>query len=53
MPIIKDDLTPVSGLKFTDQLAASWSSQPDVVPNPAIQFGEPSIHHTRIPTSAA
>ena len=50
--IIKDDLTPVSGFKFSDQLAASRSPQPGVVLDPAIQFGKPSIHHTRIPTSA-
>ena len=53
VPIIKDDLTPVSGLKFTDQLAASRSPQPGVVLDPTVQFGKPSIHHTRIPTSAA
>ena len=48
------DLIPDSGLKFTDhacrQLVAP-SRRPCL--DPAIQFGEPSIHHTRIPTSAA
>lgn len=52
MSIVKDYLIPVSGLRFADQLAASWSPQPGVVLDPAVQFGEPCIQDTRIPTSA-
>ena len=53
MSIVKDYLIPVSGLRFTDHVAAGWSPQHGVVLDPAVQFGEPCIHHTRIPTSAA
>ena len=52
MSIIKDDLIPVSGLQFQDQVASKWSPQPGVVLDPSVQFGEPCIQDTRIPTSA-
>ncbi len=52
MSIVKDYLIPVSGLRFSGHVAANWSPQPGILPDPAVQFGEPSIHHTRIPTSA-
>ena len=52
MSIIKDDLIPVSGLQFADQVASRWSPQPGVVLDPAVQFGEPCIQDTRIPTRA-
>ncbi len=53
MSIVKDYLIPVSGLRFSGHVAANWSPQPGVLPDPAVQFGEPCIQHTRIPTSAA
>jgi len=49
MSVIKDDLIPVSGLRFTDQVDTSWSPQPDIVLDPAVHFGEPCIHHTHLP----
>ena len=52
MSIIKDYLIPVGGLQFADQVARSWSPQPGVVLDPAVQFGEPCIRDTRIPTRA-
>ena len=52
MSIIKDYLIPVSGLHFQDQVASKWSPQPGVMLDPSVQFGEPCIHDTRIPTSA-
>ena len=52
MSIIKDYLIPVSGLQFVDQVASRWSPQPGVVLDPAVQFGEPCIPDTRIPTRA-
>ena len=52
MSIIRDYLIPVSGLHFQDQVANIWSPQPGVMLDPSVQFGEPCIHDTRIPTRA-
>ena len=52
MSIIKDYLIPISGLQFQDQLASKWSPQPGVMLDPSVQFGEPCIQDTRIPTRA-
>ena len=52
MSILKDYLIPVSGLQFQDHVASKWSPQPGVMLDPSVQFGEPCIQDTRIPTSA-
>ena len=52
MSILKDYLIPVSGLRFQDQVASKWSPQPGVMLDPSVQFGEPCIPNTRIPTRA-
>ena len=52
MSIIKSYLIPVSGLKFSGQVASSWTPQPGIVLDPGVQFGEPCIEDTRIPTRA-
>ena len=49
---IKAYLIPVSGLHFQDQVASNWSQQPGVMLGPSVQFVEPCIQDTRIPTSA-
>lgn len=53
MSIIKRYLIPVSGLQLADQVASQWSPQPGVMLDPSVQFGEPCIQDTRIPTRAA
>lgn len=50
MSILKAYLIPVSGLHFQDQVASKWSPQPGVMLDPSVQFGEPCIQNTRIPT---
>ena len=52
MSILKAYLIPVSGLQFQDQVASKWSPQAGVMLDPSVQFGEPCIQHTRIPTRA-
>ena len=52
MSLIKDYLIPVSGLRFQDSIASSWEPHPLIVLDPSIQFGEPCIKDTRIPTRA-
>ena len=52
MSILKSYLIPVSGLQFQDQVASKWSQQPSVMLDPSVQFGEPCIQHTRLPTRA-
>ena len=52
MSIVKDYLIPVSGLQFKDQVASKWSPQPGVMLDLCLQFGEPCIQDTRIPTRA-
>ncbi len=52
MSILKAYLIPVSGLQFQDQVASKWSPQPGVMLDPSVQFGEPCIQDTRIPTRA-
>ena len=52
MSIIKDYLIPVSGLHFQDHVASKWSPHPGVMLDPSVQFGEPCIQDTRIPTRA-
>jgi uncharacterized protein (DUF433 family) len=34
------------------QIAAYWRPSPDVLVDPRIQFGEPVVYGTRIPTAA-
>ncbi len=45
-------LIPVHGLVFDEEteVAASWEPAPNVVLEPAVQFGAPCIKGTRIPT---
>ena len=52
MSIIKDYLIPVSGVQCQGQVASKWSPQPGVMLEPSVQFGEPCIQDTRIPTRA-
>ena len=52
MSILKDYLIPLSGLQFQDQVASKWSPRSGVMLDPAVQFGEPCIPNTRIPTRA-
>ena len=44
---------PVAGLEFDDRkIAVAWKPSSDIILRPSIQFGEPCIVGTRIPTSA-
>ena len=52
MNLLREYLIPVSGLRFEDEVASSWEPHPFVVLDPAIQFGEPCIRGTRVPTRA-
>ena len=52
MEMLREYLIPVSGLRFEDKVARSWEPRPYVVLEPAVQFGEPCIRDTRIPTRA-
>lgn len=52
MSILKDHLIPASGLQFQDQVASKWSPRSGVMLDPSVQFGEPCIPNTRIPTRA-
>ena len=51
--LFESHLWPVSGLDFDDRkIAVAWNPASDIVLRPSIQFGEPCIVGTRIPTSA-
>ena len=52
MSFLRDYLIPVSGLQFQESVASSWEPYPLVLLDPGIQFGEPCIQGTRIPTRA-
>ena len=52
MNMLREYLIPVSGLRFEDEVASSWEPRPFVVLDPAVQFGEPCIRDTRVPTRA-
>ncbi|MCY3912218.1 MAG: DUF433 domain-containing protein [Chloroflexi bacterium] len=52
MEMLREYLIPVSGLRFEDEVASSWEPRSYVVLDPAVQFGEPCIRNTRIPTRA-
>jgi len=46
---IKDRLTSV---RYTDGTAAYWVPMPGVIVDPRVQFGEPVVEGTRVPTEA-
>jgi uncharacterized protein (DUF433 family) len=46
---IKDRLTSV---RYTDGSAAYWVPMPGVIVDPRVQFGEPVVEGTRVPTEA-
>ena len=50
MSLIKQFLIPVHGLQFENKVAARWEPLKHVVLDPCIQFGEPCVNGTRIPT---
>ena len=51
--LFESHLWPVAGLDFDDRkIAVAWKPSSDIVLRPSIQFGEPCIAGTRIPTSA-
>lgn len=51
--LFRDYLWPVAGLDFDERrIAVAWTPHEDVLLNPSIQFGEPCITGTRIPTKA-
>ena len=50
MSLIKEFLIPIHGLQFENEVAARWEPRKHVVLDPRIQFGEPCINGTRIPT---
>ena len=51
LELVKQYLVPVAGLTFDERrIAASWSPDEDILLDPTIQFGEPCIRGTRIPT---
>ncbi len=50
MSLIKEFLIPVHGLQFENKIAARWEPLKHVLLDPCIQFGEPCINGTRIPT---
>lgn len=52
MDFLKEDLIPVHGLTFSRRIASSWSPYPDIRLIPNIQFGQPCIDGTRIPTKS-
>lgn len=52
MDFIREDLIPVHGLTFSRRVASSWAPYPDIRLVPNIQFGQPCIDGTRIPTRA-
>ena len=52
LDLLREYVTPVSGLLFSDEtgLAVSWEPLAGVMLNPLVQFGAPCIKGTRIPT---
>ena len=51
--LFESHLWPVAGLEFDDRkIAVAWKPSLDIALRPTIQFGEPCIIGTRIPTSA-
>jgi len=52
MEMLRGFLIPVSGLRFEDEVASSWEPHPYVILDPGVQFGEPCIRDTRVPTRA-
>ncbi len=51
--LFESHLWPVAGLDFDDRkIAVAWKPASDIVLRPSIQFGEPCIVGTRIPTGA-
>jgi len=53
LELFRDYLWPVAGLEFDERrVAVAWKPYADVLLRPSIQFGEPCILGTRIPTRA-
>ena len=50
MEFVKEDLIPIHGLTFNQQVASSWSPYMDISFIPGIQLGQPCIDGTRIST---
>ena len=51
--LFRDYLWPIAGLDFDERkIAVAWKPHVDVLLKPSIQFGEPCILGTRIPTRA-